>query len=93
MALEALAAARPVVATDVDGTPEAVVDGRTGLTVPPGNAAALAHAIASLLRDPSTARRLAAAGRRWVEERFDQVQQVRRTAQLYRDAWRTARGA
>ncbi len=81
--LESLCAGRPVVATAVDGTPEVVVDGRTGLTVEPGEAAALADAICRLLRDPDERRRLAHAGRAWVEERFDQRRQVRETQDLY----------
>ncbi len=51
-AIECLAAGRPLVATAVDGTPEIVVDGKTGLTVPPGDAAALAQALGRLLREP-----------------------------------------
>jgi glycosyltransferase involved in cell wall biosynthesis len=82
-AIEALAAARPLVATEVDGTPEVVIDGETGLTVPPGDRDALAAAISRLLRDPLLARRLAQAGRRWVEERFAEERQVRLTEQLY----------
>jgi glycosyltransferase involved in cell wall biosynthesis len=82
-AMEALAASRPVVATSVDGTPEVVVDGQTGLTVPPGDRGALAAAICRLLRDPLLARRLGQAGRRWVEERFAEERQVRMTERLY----------
>jgi glycosyltransferase involved in cell wall biosynthesis len=68
--LEAMAAARPAVATRVGGTPEAVVDGETGLLVPLGDVEALAAALDSLLGDPDLARRLGEAGRRRVEERF-----------------------
>ena len=68
--LEAMAAARPVVATHVDGTPEAVVDGETGLLVPPGDIEALVAALDSLLDDSDLACRLGEAGRRRVEERF-----------------------
>jgi glycosyltransferase involved in cell wall biosynthesis len=82
-AMEALAASRPVVATSVDGTPEVVVDGQTGLTVPPGDRVALAAAICRLLRDPLLARRLGQAGRRWVEERFAEERQVSLTERLY----------
>lgn len=68
--LEAMAQARPVVATAVGGTPELVVDGETGLLVPPGDADALAAALRALLDDPRRARELGEAGRRRVEERF-----------------------
>jgi glycogen(starch) synthase len=60
--LEAMAAGVPVVATDVGGVPEFVVDGESGLLVPPGDAAAMAQAIARVTDDPSLQSRLAAAG-------------------------------
>jgi glycosyltransferase involved in cell wall biosynthesis len=85
--IEALAAERAVVATAVDGTPEIIVDGRTGLTVPPGDARALAVALDRVLRDPELRGRLAQAGRQWVLERFTQESQVRKTQELYLEAW------
>ena len=91
VAIEALAAQKPVVATAVDGTPEVVVDGQTGLTVPAGDPAALANAIIRLLRQPEWAGRLALAGRRWVEDRFSAQRQVRLTEQLYAEAWEARR--
>jgi glycosyltransferase involved in cell wall biosynthesis len=83
VAVEALAAQRPLLATAVDGTPEVVVDGVTGLTVPPGNAGALAAALCRLLGDPALRDRLAREGRRWVAQRFDEKRQVRATQDLY----------
>ena len=74
----------------MDGTPEVVVHEQTGLTVPPGDADALARAIARLLREPLLARRMGQAGRRRVEERFDEEKQVRRTEQLYCGAFKAA---
>lgn len=61
--LEAMAAAKPVVATRIGGTDEAVADGRTGILVPPGDAGALAAAIRTFLADPERARRWGEAGR------------------------------
>lgn len=61
--LEALAVGAPVIAAAGPGGPaEALDGGRAGVLVPPGDAPALARAIASLLRDPSARRSLAAAG-------------------------------
>jgi len=69
-ALEAMAAARPVVATRVGGLAEAVVDERTGLLVPPDDPGALADALARLLHDPALRERLAAEGPARVAEGF-----------------------
>lgn len=62
--LEWMAAAKPIVATAVGGIPSIVDDGEQGLLVPPGDAAALAAAIARLLGDPGERRRLGEAARR-----------------------------
>jgi glycosyltransferase involved in cell wall biosynthesis len=69
-AVEAMLAARPLVAADVQGLAEIVDDGRTGLLVAPADPAALAAAIGRLLDDPGLAARLAAAGRADALERF-----------------------
>jgi glycosyltransferase involved in cell wall biosynthesis len=68
--LEAMAAAKPVVATRIGGTVEAVVDGETGILVPPGDAGALAAAIRTFLTDPERARRSGEAGRARLRDRF-----------------------
>ena len=70
VALEAALAARPVVASRVEGIPEVVIDGETGLLVPPGDPAALADAIGGLLEDPERARGLGARARERAIERF-----------------------
>jgi len=68
--LEAMAAAVPVVATNVGGNAELVVTERTGVLVPPRDADALAVAIEKLLRVPDTAREMGRAGRLMVEQHF-----------------------
>lgn len=89
-AIESLAAERPLVATNVDGTPEVVVHEKTGLLVPPGDPQELAAAILQLLREPELGRRLARAGREWVAMRFSQEQQIQKTQELYLREWNRA---
>jgi L-malate glycosyltransferase len=81
--LEAMAAGLPVVATSVGGNPELVQDGRTGLLVPPQNAAALAHAIAFLVDHPEIARQFGEAGRQRIVQEFSISGMLRQTEELY----------
>jgi glycosyltransferase involved in cell wall biosynthesis len=83
--LESMAAGAPVVATRVGGTPEVVIDGETGLLVPPADAVSLASSIAHLLATPALAQRLGQAARRLITERFSIERMASRTEQLYRD--------
>lgn len=75
VALEAMAAAKPVIASRVGGLSEIVVEGETGLLVPPEDPAALASAIELLLDNPAIAREMGLRGRRRVEElyRWDKI--------------------
>jgi D-inositol-3-phosphate glycosyltransferase len=68
--LEAMAHGRAVVATGVGGLRDLVVDGKTGLVVPPRDPAALRAALEQLLADPKLRQRLGAAGRQRARERF-----------------------
>jgi glycosyltransferase involved in cell wall biosynthesis len=81
--IEALAAGRPVVATDVGGVRHVVENGRTGLLVPPGDERAVARALEQVLRDPAFAARLGRAGRDDVARRFGADRLVRATVELY----------
>jgi glycosyltransferase involved in cell wall biosynthesis len=63
VALEAMAAGRPVIASSVGGLPDLVRDGITGILVPPGDVQALRASIAQLLRDPEQRSRMGEAGR------------------------------
>jgi glycosyltransferase involved in cell wall biosynthesis len=87
--IEAGALARPVVATKVGGVPEVVVDGETGLLVPPEDAEALAGAILRLLRDPELAGRLGHNARRRVEQRFTIQRAADNLLALYHELVRT----
>lgn len=81
--LEAMAAARPVVATTVGGIPEAVLDGVNGLLVPPGDVDALALAVGKMLENRGLAQSLGEAGRRRVLEMFSLEEMVKKTERLY----------
>ncbi len=69
--MEALASEAAVVATDISGISELVIDGETGRLVPPRDAAALAEALAGLLDDEALRGRLGAAGRGHVASSYD----------------------
>lgn len=84
---EAMACAVPVVSSSGGALPEVVgTDGTTGLLVPPGDAGALAKAIASLLDDPARAQRIGAAGRQRVLQQFTWRRAAERTVSVYREA-------
>jgi glycosyltransferase involved in cell wall biosynthesis len=81
--LEAMAHAKPVIASRVGGFPETVVDGETGLLVPPANCTALAAALRRLLTDESLRQSMGAAGCRRYAERFTLGRLLANTQSLY----------
>jgi glycosyltransferase involved in cell wall biosynthesis len=89
--IEAMMSGLPVVATAVGGVPEEVVDGETGLLVPPGSPEALARAMQRLIDDPQLRERVGAAGRRRALERFTEARMLRETAAVYAGAIHGAR--
>ncbi len=88
--LEAMLAARPIVATNVSSIPEIVVDGETGFLVPRNTPGALADAVVRVLDAPGT---LGAAGRARALEHFSADAMARRTAEVYEEATRTTASA
>lgn len=84
--LEAMLAGKPVVATRVSSIPEIVVDGETGLLVPPDDAEALAAAILRLLGGPEEARRLGDAGLARARSEFSVERMAGRTLAVYERA-------
>ncbi|MEM6312810.1 MAG: glycosyltransferase family 4 protein [Planctomycetota bacterium] len=81
--LEAFAAGRPVVASDMGSMRDMVTDGITGRLVPPGDPVALADAANQLLAESSEAVEFGAAGRRWLIEHHSADAQTRRLRQVY----------
>jgi glycosyltransferase involved in cell wall biosynthesis len=84
-AAEAMACGVPLVATTAGAFPEVIEDGATGLLVPPGDAPALADAIARLMNDAALRRRMGEAGRARIEEHFTWRQTALKTAALYEE--------
>jgi glycosyltransferase involved in cell wall biosynthesis len=81
--LEYMAAARPVVVTDVGGAREAVIEGETGYIVPAGDDQQMAEPIIRLLRDPSRARAMGELGKQIVAEKFSCERHLQNTLGLY----------
>lgn len=81
--LEAMAAARPIVATRVSAIPEIVLDGETGLLVPPGEPEALAKALCRLIDNPELAEEFGRYGRQRLEERFTVDKMIEATLRVY----------
>lgn len=87
IAIESLASECPIVATAVDGTPEVVLDGITGLLVPPANPDRLAHAVMKILAHPNLARWMAQNGRDLILQNFTVETMVGRNQELYLHLW------
>ena len=83
VALEAMAHAKPVVAFSVGGIPEVVLDGETGILVPPGDIDAFAAALTGLLLDPARAQALGEAGAQRAREHFSERQMIARYVELF----------
>ena len=91
VAIEALAAGRPVVATRVGGVPDVVTDGSDGLLVGVGDVEGMARALERLARDADLRRRLGDAGRADVPARYAVDRLVDDTDRLYRELLADAR--
>jgi glycosyltransferase involved in cell wall biosynthesis len=81
--IEGMAAGLPVVATASGGVPEIVVDGETGLLVPPEEPGPMGEAIAEVLTSPASAEAMGEAGRRRAVERFDVRRVARQVGEIY----------
>jgi glycosyltransferase involved in cell wall biosynthesis len=81
---ESLAVETAVIGTELEGNPELVVHGRTGLLVPPRDPAALAAAMQRMIDEPQLRRETAQAGRRLVQAKFSTRAKLDATDALYR---------
>lgn len=81
--LEAMAAGKPVVATNVGGNEETIIDGITGFIVPPKDPESLANAILTLIRDVELSRQMGVKGREWVRKNFDECKMIEKTQKIY----------
>ncbi len=81
--IEAMAAGRPVVASDAGGVQEIVVHGESGLLALPGDAEAVSDCVVRLLRDPQLARSIGQGGRQRVERHFTIAQTARRMEAVF----------
>ncbi len=81
--IEAMAAERPVVATDIGGIPEVVDDGETGVLVPPEDTEALSKAIITLLQDPPRAKTMGEKGRTRIKEMFTTTKMLSEIEHVY----------
>lgn len=90
--VEAAALARPIVATAVDGVPEVIDDGKTGVLVRPGDPGALAEAVVNLLTDKKRASDLAGAASDLVPPRFPLRRTIEQHQSLYLRLYRQKTG-
>lgn len=81
--LEAMALGKPVVATRIPGNDELVIDGKTGILIPPQNPQSLANAILSLLKEPQKGREMGEGGRERIKRHFRLQSTVKKTEELY----------
>lgn len=81
--LEAMSCQRPIVATKVGGIPQAIIDGESGILVPPASSSSLALAICALLKDNSLRTRLALGARQRFEKEFTVTKMIQAHQSIY----------
>jgi len=81
--LEGMAMGKPIIATDMGGNSEAIVDGDTGIIIPPNHPQKLADAIVRLYRDVNLRKRMGERGRERVEKHFTLEDTIMKLQQLY----------
>ena len=83
-AVEGAACGLPVIGSRIEGLPEVIIDGKTGILVPPENALKLSEAMELLLLDPKQREQMGEAGRRFVLEKYDWQKNVTQMERIYR---------
>jgi glycosyltransferase involved in cell wall biosynthesis len=91
--LESMAAGKPMVATNVGGNPETVVDAKTGFLVPPADPESMAHALRKLLSDPQLRHEMGFHGRERVEKEFTLVNMLNRYEDILEHVYKRNRGS
>jgi len=81
--LEAMACGKPVIATNVSGIPEIIVDHQTGILIPPKDSNAIVQAIFQMLENPKKMKMMGKMSRKRVEEEFNLKKQVNSFIELY----------
>jgi glycosyltransferase involved in cell wall biosynthesis len=83
--LEAMASSKPVITTCLGGNPEVVVDGVTGILIPPKNSLKLADAISELTKDMNRRKDMGKAGRKRIEQLFTIEEATKKTEEIYEE--------
>lgn len=84
-ALEASACELPVIASNVGGVPEVILDRKTGLLIPPQNPSAIADAVLYLIANPDHRKKLGKSGREFVKKNYDWQKNAQRMESLYKE--------
>lgn len=87
-AIEAMSCGRPVIGSNVGGIPEIILDGETGLLVPPGDPESLGKGIAKLLRNSGAMSRMGASGRKRAEQLFSEQETNEKLERLFLEVCR-----
>ena len=83
--VESLAMGVPALSPNVSAIPEILIDGKTGMTVPPSQPEYLEKAMLRMLTDEKLRRRLIAGGQQRVKENFDNSQWIEKLAEIFRE--------
>ncbi|MFC1590523.1 glycosyltransferase [Candidatus Omnitrophota bacterium] len=92
VALESQAMGKPMIATLVDGTPEVIINNKTGILIPPGDSEAIKCALQYVFNNRDRVSRMGDAARRHVESTFNICKQITKTEELYTELYNLKNG-